>query len=96
MPKAYVIVTEAITDPEGMAAYSRAAAPSLAASGARVLAVDTQVQTLEGQWHGSKTVLMEFDSPEAAKAWYESDSYTAARPLRQAAADSHAAIITGL
>jgi uncharacterized protein (DUF1330 family) len=96
MPKAYVIVTEAVTDPAGMAAYTRAAGPSIAASGARVLAVDTAPEVLEGGWHGDKTVMLEFDSVEAAKAWYESDAYAQARPLRQAAADSNAVIITGL
>ena len=51
MPKAYVILTEAIKDQEGVQAYSRAAAPSMISSGASVLAVDPGPQVLEGQWH---------------------------------------------
>ncbi|MCX4091685.1 DUF1330 domain-containing protein [Nocardia sp. alder85J] len=95
MPKAYVIVTEAISDPAGMEAYSRAAAPSLAAGGAKVLAVDSRPQVLEGGWHGDKTVVLEFESPEAARAWYDSEGYSRAKPLRHAAADSNAVIISG-
>jgi len=33
MPKGYVILTEAVKDPSGMAAYGRAAAPTMAQSG---------------------------------------------------------------
>jgi len=96
VPRAYVIVTEAIKDPAGMAAYGRAAAPSLAGGGAVVLAVDQRPRVLEGEWHGDQTVVLEFESAEAARAWYESPAYQEARPLRQAAADSNVVIVTGI
>ncbi|MCX4767719.1 DUF1330 domain-containing protein [Streptomyces sp. NBC_01275] len=89
------MLTEAIKDDEGMAAYSRAAAPSMAESGARPLVVDSQYEVLEGEWHGNRTVVLEFESVEAARAWYDSDAYTAARPLRQAAAESHMVLVSG-
>jgi len=95
MPKAYIILTEAIKDREGMQAYSRAAAPSMISSGASVLAVDPEPQLLEGQWHGDRTVVLEFASVEAARAWYESAAYEKAKPLRQAAADTNAVIVSG-
>ncbi|MFF2846295.1 DUF1330 domain-containing protein [Streptomyces sp. NPDC058001] len=96
MPKAYVIVTEAIKDPAGMEAYGRAAAPSMTESGARVLAVDARPDVLEGEWHGDRTVVLEFESADAARAWYASDSYAQAKPLREAAAESHAVIVHGI
>lgn len=95
-PKGYVILTEAINDPSGMKAYGQAAAPSVAQSGLSVLAVDPQPQVLEGVWHGNQTVILEFESVEAARAWYESDSYQAAKLLRQAAADANVVIVSGL
>jgi uncharacterized protein (DUF1330 family) len=95
MPKGYVIFTEAITDQAGMEAYGAAAAPSIVESGAGVLAVDTQPQVLEGQWHGDQTVILEFESVDAARAWYESVGYGEAKPLRHAAADTNAVIISG-
>lgn len=94
MPKAYVIFTEAIHDPEGMRAYEVASTAPLLESGARVLAVDGGT-TLEGEWHGDRTVLLEFDSVEAARAWYASASYQAAAPLRHAAATTNAVILAG-
>ncbi len=95
MPKAYVILTEAIKDPAGMEAYSRAATPSMIEAGAVVLAVDHQPFVLEGTWHGDRTVVVEFPSVEAAHEWYASDSYSRAKPLRRAAAESRAVILAG-
>ena len=40
MPKGYVILTEAIKDPEGMKAYGRAAGAAM--GGVNILAVDTK------------------------------------------------------
>lgn len=95
MPKGYVILTEDIKDQAGMDAYARASGPSIAQGDASVLAVDPQPQVLEGEWHGDRTVVLEFPSVEAARAWYESEAYEKAKPLRQAAADTNAVILSG-
>jgi uncharacterized protein (DUF1330 family) len=94
VPKGYVIITEDIKDPEGMKAYGAVAMKAMA--GATVLAADRKTETIEGQWHGSQTVLLEFESVDAAKAWYYGDEYQAAAKLRQAAADCNGVIISGL
>jgi uncharacterized protein (DUF1330 family) len=93
MPKGYVILTEAIKDLEGMKAYGQAAGAAM--SGVGILAVDTKPQVLEGNWHGNQTVVLEFDSVESAREWYESEAYQKAAKLRQAAADCNAVIISG-
>jgi uncharacterized protein (DUF1330 family) len=95
MPKGYVLMIERITDQAGMDAYSRAAMPAMRESGAIPLAVDPQHTLLEGEWPGERTVLLEFPSVDAAQAWYDSDSYEAAKPLRQAAGTTHAVILSG-
>jgi uncharacterized protein (DUF1330 family) len=95
MPKGYVILTEAIKDPEGMKEYARAAVPTMNQGGCRFLSVDPAPQVIEGGWHGDQTVVLEFDSVDAARAWYESEAYQKAAKLRQAAADCNAVIISG-
>ena len=95
MPKGYVILTEAIKDPEGMKAYGRAAMPAMGQGGCTILSVETAPQVLEGDWHGDQTVVLEFDSVDAARDWYESEAYQKAAKLRQAAADCNAVIISG-
>lgn len=93
--KGYVIFTETIRDEAGMEAYVAAAMPTIMQS-ARILVVDDNPQVLEGEWPATRTVVLEFDSVEAAKAWYESPGYQAAIPLRQAAADTSVVIVAGL
>lgn len=93
MAKGYVIITEDIKDAAGMAEYGKLASQTMGT--AKVLAFGPATETLEGQWHGSQTVLLEFESVEAAKEWYYSDEYQAAAKLRQAAADCNGIIISG-
>lgn len=94
MAKGYVIITEDIKDPEGMGEYAKLASKTM--GNAKILAFGPPAEALEGQWHGTQTVLLEFESVEAAKEWYYSDEYQAAAKLRQAAAECHGVIVSGL
>jgi uncharacterized protein (DUF1330 family) len=94
MPKGYIILTEDVKDPAGMAEYAKLAGKAMA--GSTLLSFDQKPEVLEGEWHGTQTVLLEFDSVEAAREWYNSDAYQAAANLRQAAADCNAVILSGL
>ena len=47
-------------------------------------------------WHGTQTVLLEFESVDAAREWYNSDAYQEAAKLRQGAAECNGAILHGL
>jgi uncharacterized protein (DUF1330 family) len=95
MAKGYIIYTEKINDEAGMNEYAGKAMVSLMGSGGTVIALDDNVDVREGTWHGTRTVILQFDSVEAAKAWYESDDYQAAIPLRQRAAEGNVAIVSG-
>ncbi len=95
MPKGYVIVTEAIHDPAAMEEYSKLSGPTIIEHQATVLVADDNVEVLEGEWHGDRTIVLEFDSVEKAREWYDSTGYRAARPIRQAATDSKAVILSG-
>ncbi|MGO9926676.1 MAG: DUF1330 domain-containing protein [Mycobacterium sp.] len=76
-----------------MKAYAKAAGPAM--GGVNVLAVDTAPKVVEGTWHGDQTVVLEFESVDAARAWYESEAYQNAAKLRQAAADCNVVILAG-
>ena len=93
MAKGYVILTEAVKDAEGMKAYAQAAGAAM--GGVNVLAVDTAPKVVEGTWHGDQTVVLEFESVDAARAWYGSEAYQKAAKLRQAEADCNAVILAG-
>lgn len=55
MPKAYVITTEAIKGPAGMAEYPTAAAPAITEGPGTLPALDPAPEVLEGNWHGKQT-----------------------------------------
>lgn len=92
-PKGYVIIAEDIKDPAGMAEYGKLASQAMA--NAKVLSIGHNPTVIEGEWPAAQTVLLEFESVDAAKEWYYSDVYQKAVKLRRAAADCHAVIISG-
>jgi len=69
--------------------------PAMGQGGCTILSVHRAPHVLEGDWHGDQTVVLEFESVDAAHAWYESEAYQKAAKLRQAAADCNAVIIPG-
>lgn len=95
MAKGYVILTEDIHDPQAMKAYAGAARDPIHDHHGKVLVADQRPQVLEGEWFGNQTVVIEFESVEAARTWYESPEYQAAVALRQGAARTNAVIVAG-
>lgn len=71
---AYLVANFALTNPAGYKAYVAAVLPTLKAHGAKILVADYESRPLEGR-AGSVTVVIEFQSPEALNAWYESPEY---------------------
>jgi NAD(P)-dependent dehydrogenase (short-subunit alcohol dehydrogenase family)/uncharacterized protein (DUF1330 family) len=96
MPRGYVIMTEVIRDPAGMAAHGAVTYESLVEHGAKMLVVDADYEVREGNWEeGSRLAIMEFESPEIARHWYESEAGQEAHRLRAAAADCNVIIASG-
>ena len=91
--KGYVIITEEIKDPAGMVEYGKLAMKAMA--GATIVAVDQKPEVIEGAWHGTQTVVLEFESVDAAREWYYSDAYQAAAKVRQGAAECNGVIVSG-
>jgi uncharacterized protein (DUF1330 family) len=72
MAKAYWISTyRSISNPEGLAAYAKLAGPALTGAGGRFLARGLPAQVYEAGLQ-QRTVLLEFDSVEAARAAHDS------------------------
>jgi uncharacterized protein (DUF1330 family) len=78
MAKAYWINTfRSVSDPDKLAAYIELAGPVMRASGGRFLARGLPAAAFESGVL-ERTVVIEFDSVEAAVAAYESPGYQAA------------------
>jgi uncharacterized protein (DUF1330 family) len=62
MPNGYVIFTEVIQDQVGYDGYVQKALPTVIQMGGRAIVADDNPEAIEGQWHGSRVVILEFDS----------------------------------
>ena len=79
---AYLIADIEVLDPEGIKEYQRQVPGTLAPFGGRYLVRGGQSETVEGEWHASRIVVLEFPDRASAKAWYASPAYQAILPLR--------------
>jgi len=92
---AYMVVEVDVKDPERYADYRRMVPASLEAYGGKFLVRGGAVEKLEGDWEPPRFVVIEFDSVEQAKRWWDSDEYRQARNLRQETADTRMIVVEG-
>ncbi|HEV7864229.1 MAG TPA: DUF1330 domain-containing protein [Acidimicrobiia bacterium] len=78
---AYVLVEIEVIDPEAYAEYMPLAEASVKRHGGRYIARGGLTETFEGAWAG-RIVILEFESLDAARAWYHSADYQACLPVR--------------
>ena len=83
-----------VTDAEDYQAYPPAAMATLGASGAEVLVADYASEAEEGA-PGPVTVVLRFESKEAATAWYESEAYRAIKHHRTANSEGAVVLCNG-
>jgi uncharacterized protein (DUF1330 family) len=95
MPKGYVILTVNINDQEAFQGYVEKATGTIMAQGGSAAVVDDAVEVIEGEWPWGRTVVLEFESVDKAREWYNSPEYQAVVGERHAAADANAVIVSG-
>jgi uncharacterized protein (DUF1330 family) len=93
---AYVIVETDISDPEQYEQYKAASPGAVAAGGGRFVVRGGEVAVLEGDWQPSRLVVLEFESLDAAKRWYASETYQEAKQLREGAARLNMVAVAGV
>jgi uncharacterized protein (DUF1330 family) len=89
---AYFIAQYVVNDPKLYREYQVGAGPTIQACGGEVVAFDVAAETIEGKPPGPHTVIVKFESTEAAKAWYRSPAYQAVVGKRLAATHGFAVI----
>ena len=94
MPKGYIISRVDITDPEAYAKYAAAGTKAIADHGGKALARGGRHEALEGTAR-ARNVVLEFESYEAAKRYYDSAQYQAAKALRAGAAHMEMVLVEG-
>lgn len=89
---AYFVAQYVVNNPGLYGEYQAGAGPTIAAHGAELVSFDVGAETIEGNPPGPQTVILKFDSVEAAKAWYNSDEYQAVVGKRLEATEGFAVI----
>mgnify|MGYP000335801848 CR=1 FL=1 len=93
---AYVVVRVNVTDMDAYKEYTKLTPPSIEKYGGKFIARGGEVTTLEGDEETQRVVLLEFESVEVAKAWYNSPEYQAAKAVRKDAAEAQFIVIEGV
>ena len=93
---AYLVAHIEITDPEAFKAYADAVPAVVKAFGGRYIVRGGEPDVREGNWTVPRLVIIQFDSMEELKTWYNSPEYQAAIPLRLRSARDNFVCFNGL
>jgi uncharacterized protein (DUF1330 family) len=93
--KAYVIADINVKNPDLYAEYRRQVPATVEKHGGRFLVRGGANETLEGNWHPTRVVVIEFPDVAAAKAWYNSQEYGPLITLRQNASTGAVIMVEG-
>jgi uncharacterized protein (DUF1330 family) len=95
MPKGYIIARVDITDPDAYSHYAPAATEAIKKHGGKPLVRGCRHEALEGEAR-ARNVIIEFESFEAARAYYYSPEYQAAKAKRAGAAVTEFVLVEGV
>ena len=84
MPKGYIIARIIVTDTQAYAEYVKGASEAIRKYGGKPLVRGGQMETLEGEGR-PRNVVIEFESFEQAKTYFNSPENQAAKALREKA-----------
>lgn len=92
---AYFVVNCTVKDMDKLNQYVAGAGASLGVVPVKLLAMDNSSETVEGNPAGSRTVVLEFESKEDFKTWYNSPEYQAVVGQRLEATEGFAVLVNG-
>ena len=70
MPKGYFLSEVDVTNPTAYDAYRTRVLPTVEKFGGRFLVRGGEPKAIEGGGFANRVIIIEFDSPEQAMAWY--------------------------
>ena len=96
MAAGLIIAYVDVTDPQQYEQYKVLSTRAMQAHGAEVLVRGGKTEPLEGEWAPTRVVVLKFPSYDAAKVFYASEEYLAARKSREHAARMNMIVVEGL
>ena len=92
----YVIADVEVTNPELFEEYRKLVPATVEAYGGRYIVRGGDSKVVEGEWTPNRTVIIEFESFEQAKAWHSSEMYAGPKQMRIDSTNSSVIIVDGL
>ncbi len=84
-----------VRDPDSFGEYREKVGATIEQYGGQFRVVGGTVNVLEGDWQPT-LVVVEFESAERARAWYDSEEYRPLKALRHRSADVRLIIVEGV
>ena len=91
----YIVAQLEVTDPELFAKYREKVSPIVEKYGGRYLVRGGDLTSLEETAPKERVVIIEFDSVEAARQWYDSDEYAPLIKMRNKASNGPLFVVDG-
>jgi len=92
---AYFVFHNRVRNAEKMQEYLTKVGETLAAYDPEILAFEENSEVIEGHTNLPRTIVLKFDSRDAAMAWYNSPAYQKVLPLRLEATEGFAVLVDG-
>ena len=92
---AYIIANVSIDDPTRYADYTALTPGIIPKYNGEFVVRGGPVEALEGKTEGERWVVLKFEDKNAARAFYDSEEYTAAKAIRQEAASAQFLLLEG-
>ncbi len=93
---AYIIARVEVTDWDKYKEYMKLTPEVIKAHGGRFISRGGDLTSLEGEEETRRVVVLEFDSVDDAKAFYNSEGYQTAVKAREGAANAQFVIVDGI
>jgi uncharacterized protein (DUF1330 family) len=93
---AYLVVDIEVTNPAQFEEYKKLAPAAIARYGGRYLIRGGAYEAIEGDWKPQRITVVEFESMEKAKAFYNSPEYQVAIKARLGAANMKMLLVQGI
>lgn len=95
MPKGYLIAHIRVDDKDAFEEFKKLSGAAIKAHNGKVLVRNPSPDHREGGAEGL-AIVIEFESMDAARAFYDSDAYTEARSVREKISDTDLILVEGL
>lgn len=95
MPKGYLIAHIRVHDKDAFEEFKAMSGAAIKAHNGKVLVRNPNIDHREGSAEGL-AIVIEFESYDAAKAFYESQAYSDARAVREKISDTDLILVEGL